>query len=215
LWHMTAALIARSAENPCDLAVRFVEVLSELKLGEVLGVDLHGILHKGQPFTVSRSTADGKFLVPELSPTLDTGAAARDAFERWLEDSPPENRPVIDPAFELIGFVRKFTVLAAPPPKQREADQTGTPPNAADPYGSSDFGDFLNVTWQGIGDAHGMTAVILPRFRQPLHDSWGGLAAGGSVGGRWWLRADVRACLPERGDGGGSLLILRVGDGKG
>jgi hypothetical protein len=215
LWHMSAALIARSAENPSDLAVRFVEVLSELKLDHVLDVDLHGILHKGQPFTVSRPTADGKFLVPELSPALSTGADARDAFERWLNNIPPDDRPVIDPAFELIGFVPDFTVLAGPPPKDREADNAGTSPNADDPYGSGTDGEFLNVTWHGIGDAHGMTAVILPRVRQPVHDSWGGLAAGGSIGGRrWWLRTDVRACLPKDGDGGGSLLILRVRNGK-
>jgi hypothetical protein len=225
LWHMSAALIARSAENPSDLAVRFVKVLSELKLDDVLDVDLEGILHTGQPFTVSRPTADGKFLVPELSPSLITGADARDAFERWFNNVPPDDRPVIDPAFEIIGFVPDFTVLASPPPKDRTVDEAGESLNADDPYGAETVdddpygsgadGEFLNVTWRGIGDAHGMTAVILPRVRQSVHDSWVGLAAGGSIGdGRWWLRADVRACLPEDGDGGGSLLILRVRNGK-
>jgi len=48
-----------------------------------------------------------------------------------------------------------------------------------------------------------------------VHDSWVGLAAGGSIGdGRWWLRADVRGCLPKDGDGGGSLLMLRVRNGR-
>jgi hypothetical protein len=228
LWHMSAALIARSARNPSDLAVRFVDVLSELKLDDMLGVDLLGLLHGTRPFTVSRPTADGNFLVPELSPALSTGADARDAFERWLDRIPPEDRPVIDPAFELIGFVPDFTVLAGPPPKHREvheadpnadeadpnADEAGKSPNDDDPFASD--GEFLNVTWHGVGDAHGMTAVILPRVRQPEHDSWGGLAAGGRIGsGRWWLRTDVRGCLPNNGDGGGSIVILRVRNAKG
>lgn len=215
LWHMSAALIARSAENPSDLALRFVDVLSELGLDNVLDVDLKGIVHDGQPFTVSRPRADGNFLVPELSPSFSTGAEARGAFKRWLNKRPPDDRPVIDPAFELIGFVPDFTVLADPPPKDPEVDEAGKSLDVDDPYGSGNDGEFLNFTWRGVGDERGMTAVVLPRVRQPVHESWGGLAAGGSIGGkRWWLRINVRTCSPKGGDGGGSLLILRVRSGK-
>lgn len=223
LWHMSAALIARSAENPSDLVVRLVDVLSELKLDEALDVDFHGILHEDLPFTVSKPRANGRFLVPELTPPLSIGADARDAFERWLDEISPDDRPAIDPAFEVIGFVPDFTVLAGPPlqdpkagPSSNADDPQGTETTASDPYRSgTDEGEFLNLTWYGSGDERGMTAVVLPRVRQPLNDSWGGLAAGGSIGGRrWWLRADVHGCLPKSGDGGGSLLILQVRNDK-
>jgi hypothetical protein len=213
---MSAALIARSAENPTDLAVRFINILSELQLDEVLDVDLQGALHKGKPFTVSRPSADGNFVVPETAPVLPTGRAALTAFEAWLKNVPGDERPEIDPAFEVIGFVPDFTVLAAPEPAVEEEDDDGEPLDATDPYGSEGDGEFLNLTWSGIGDERGMTAVILPRVRRPVHESFEGLTSGGAIGGgRWWLRTDVRACAPEGKAGGGSLLILRVRNGKG
>ena len=215
---MFAALLARSAKNPSDLAIRFVEVLSNLRLDYVLDVDLKRAFFDGGSITVSKPVGDGKFRVPQLSPNLKSGTDARLAFEQWLDNKPPYERPVIDPAFEVIGFVPDFTVLQGPAlPKENEtaeADPKEADDRAKDhddPYGSfGDPNDFLNLTWQGIGDARGMTAVILPQSRAPIHDSLAGLAAGGELGGgRWWLRADISLCTPENKDGGGSLLILR------
>lgn len=149
------------------------------------------------PVSISRPSAAGGFHVAELTPTVITGYHARNELDRVfranrLDEIYGVPRPIIDPAYELVGFVPDLTLVG----DSTENDQGQN--NADIAFGSWADEDFLHVAWPGKDSERldlnpaGLTACMMPW--KAISDF--GLSSGAAVGGTFdhgvqWVRVDV------------------------
>jgi len=223
LWQLLATNIARTVDT--DISELLLGVVSVAQRSDAISGldsrDIEFLIRQGSPLSVSKPAASGGFRVPELSPVVLTGESAEVAFERKLAelgfgDLPEDERPRIDPAFEIVGFVPEITVRAESSANSDERQDTV--------YFSDADDEFLHLAWvpdpntQVALSPKGLTVSVIPWQRSAIHESRVGLAVGGVFrSGRGWLRVDLGDVVTRGAtakDGSASLLILQARDAE-
>jgi hypothetical protein len=209
LWHMLAPQVANA--DPSDEL--WQEALDGvLRVGSLQQFGLSaGPIPDAQALSVSRPISSGGFRVPELLPSVLTGARARTAVSTALErlSRSREAVPRLDPAFEVVAFIPDLTVAGGTDVPEQERD---------DGHYSQANEEFLHLTWKprrGSGDAdaaHGLTAFAVPSsYHDETNVPTTALAVGGIFrSGRPWVRIDVADFIGDRNAGGRKVGVAVV-----
>jgi len=213
-WALLAMQLARNGRDD-TVTQRILELAQDHGVLGRFDVDPKGLAAPGHAFSLSKFTVAGDFRIPELSPEILTGTAARVGFGEALRDivgrDGGDAGTLIDPAFELIAMLPKLTIKPYFGPDLETADEN-------DIFQSGMEQEFVQIAWLHTNGpplrAHGLTAQVVPWNLLDLATTSALPAVGGVFdGNRPWVRARLDDLVDRSTagrDGLVSLLILQA-----
>ena len=220
-WHLLANRLAHA--GPDTINQRLLEVARASGVLDSLRIDA-GDLGTSRALSVSKFTSTGGFRVPELTPSIVTGADAESELLRLVESAaqrariadPPSARTLdglIDPAFELVAVVPEL-------PLSRTGSTVDVELDSVDAHFSGSEQDFVEIAWNHSGDVklnpHGLTAQLMPMENLTQLLTTSALPAVGGVfaGHRPWVRARFDDLMERRPNSEEkvALFVLQVRD---